>query len=599
VLPPDSPEPGPWRTDRTPFWWPVYEAASADQYDTIVIVCGSQMGKTEAMFNVLGHRFTDGPYQPALYVGPTEKNTRSMSKDRVHKMLSSTPVLWERTERGQRYSIYEKWIGGTPLRFGWAGSATELASHPCGIVLVDERDRMASDTGGEGDPVELARARTKNYPFRKIIISSTPTVEGQSAIWQLWEGGTRHMWAWECLGCKAWFIPHLAALKWPDGATPDEAVLSAWVECPHCLHQHTPADQPTLNAHGRYIRHRKLKEGEGGDKAIWGQYIPDTDARPTATASFWVSGLASPWASFGQTARLLISAYKAGDQERIKGVVNTWGGELFRQHGEAPEWQEVSALRQEYQPRTIPAGVQRITLGADVQRNGIYFVIRGWGHNSESWLLEEGMLSGETDHDAVWQSLRLTLLAPIGDRRIDRAFIDSGYRPGDVYRRPDHAVYTFARSLPGVAYPTKGQDSGDQPFKYSNIDYTFGGKVIKNGVRLYLVNTDYWKRWLHSRIRWPEDQPGGFHLHVATTEDYCKQLVAEELVLKASGRATWVRKSRQNHYLDCEVLAACAGYSINVHKLGIPPPETEAPGPTSRGREVAPRSPSLERRPLW
>jgi len=140
------------------------------------------MGKTEAVGNLIGHRFSDGPFVPAIYVGPTEKQVRSISKDRIDKMLRSTPLLWERTEKGARFTTYEKFIAGTRLGFAWAGSATELSSHPAGLVLVDERDRMTSDAGNEGDPVSLARARLKNYPAKKLGVFSTPTTESASPI---------------------------------------------------------------------------------------------------------------------------------------------------------------------------------------------------------------------------------------------------------------------------------------------------------------------------------------------------------------------------------------------------------------------------------
>ena len=567
ILPPESPEPGPWRTDRVPFWRDIYAAFSDDVHDTVIVACSAQMGKTEGMFNILGHRFDDGPYTPALYVGPTEKQVKSISKDRVDKMLRSTASLWDKTEKGQRYGVFEKFIAGVRLGFAWAGSATELSSHPAGLVMIDERDRMGSDVGDEGDPVSLARARTKNYPNRKIGIFSTPTLWNASPIWALLDDGTLNFWAWPCLGCYRYFVPTLSLLKWPKGCDPDEAINAARVACPHCDHRHDDKDKARQNALGRYIRHRKLDEKETAPFAVLEAYVEDPEPPERRTASFWISGLASPWAGIGEVAKVLIEAYRSGEQERIQAEVNTWGGEPFRISGDAPSWEEVAANRLEYRPLTVPRDVQRITLGADVQKYGIYYVVRGWGYQSESWLLDQDFLAGETEFDPVWQALRNVIQRPVGDKRIGRAFIDSGYRPGDMYRRPDHAVYTFCRSMPGTAFPTKGADSLDAPYKFRNIDYSSGGAVIRGGVRLFHINTDYFKRWIHARVRWPEGQPGGWHLHGETTEDYCRQIVAEELVIKASGRATWLRKSRDNHYLDCEVGATCAAYVENVHKL--------------------------------
>jgi phage terminase large subunit GpA-like protein len=578
ILPPESPEPGPWRTDRVPFWRAIYEAFADADHDTVVVVCGAQMSKTEGLFNVIGWRFTDGPYVPAMYVGPTEKQVKSVSKDRIDKMLRSTPVLWERTAKGQDYGIYEKYIAGVRLGFAWAGSATELSSHPVGLVLVDERDRMDADTGHEGDPLELARARAKNYANRKIGVFSTPTIDGASPIWTLWEEGTMAMWAWPCLSCGTYFVPHLALLKWPKDVSPDEASAAARVICPKCGREHASREKAQLNALGAYLRFRRLERNERDDRAVFGQYTQDATPGPRNTASFWISGLASPWVTFQQVAKVLIDAYRAGEPERLQAAINTWGGELFRMSGEAPTSDEVAANKGEYPPRHLVPGVQKITLGADVQRDGIYFVIRGWGHNMESWLLEDGYLAGETEHEAVWLALRTTISAAVQGRPIDRAFIDSGYRPGDVSRRPDHAVYTFCRSFPGQVYPTKGWDSLETPYKFRSIDYTRGGVVIKGGVKLVNLDSDYFKRWLHARIRWPQGQPGAWHLHRETGEDYCRQMVSEELVLKASGRAKWIRRSRQNHFLDAEVNATAAALSINVHKLPPynPPPSQPA-----------------------
>lgn len=569
-LPRDSPEPGPWRTDRVPFWRDIYAAFSDTAHDTIVVACGAQMSKTEGVFNVIGHRMTDGPFVPAIYVGPTEKQVRSISKDRIDKMLRSTPCLWSRTEKGQRYGTFEKWIAGIRLGFAWAGSATELSSHPAGLILVDERDRMASDAGGEGDPFSLARARSKNYGNRKIGVFSTPTLWGASPIWSLLDTGTLQFWAFPCLHCFEHFVPHLGLLTWPDGCTADQALTAARLVCPSCGAEHESKSKSKQNAAGRYIRHRLLDEKEDSTGALFDQYVVDDDPQPKRTASFWISGIASPWASFGEIAKVLIEAGQSNEPEKLQAEVNTWGGEPFRMSGDAPEWQDVADCKTDHLPGFVPASVQKITMGVDVQKRGLFYVIRGWSWNMESWLLEYDYIAGETVFEPVWQTLRDVIGAPIGGRRIDRTFVDSGYRPGDIYRRPDHAVYTFTRQMPGQAFATKGRDTMETPYRMRSIDYSFGGTVVKGGVKLFSVHTDFFKRWIHARVAWPNDEPGAWHIHAATDDGYCKQIVAEELLMSPDGQAKWIVKSRNNHYLDCEVNAVAAAFSINVHKLTKP-----------------------------
>ena len=157
---------------------------------------------------------------------------------------------------------------------------------------------------------------------------------------------------------------------------PDEAAQKARVVCPICGGEHETRDKHRLNAGGQYLRMRKLNERETvaeGQKAVLEHYVIDDTPQIKSTASFWISGLASPWASFQDIAKVLIDAYRSGEQERIQTEINTWGGELFRVKGEAPEWQEVGANRLEYPAHVIPdRQCQLITMGADVQKNGIY-----------------------------------------------------------------------------------------------------------------------------------------------------------------------------------------------------------------------------------
>jgi phage terminase large subunit GpA-like protein len=233
-----------------------------------------------------------------------------------------------------------------------------------------------------------------------------------------------------------------------------------------------------------------------------------------------------------------------------------------------------------------------ITIGVDVQKLGLYWVARGWSFNSESWRLGGGYIPGQTEYDGVWLLLTRIIEKDWNGMRARCVFVDSGYRPGDRDRRPDHMVYKYARQYAGLVWPTKGRDKLDAPLMGKKIDVTLSGKTHRGGLQLWHIDTDYYKSWLHSRINWPEGEPGGFHLERTCDDDYCKQMTAEEVLTMPSGRRVWRKLREDNHYLDCEVNAAAAASKMQVHTLpdlSIKVAEKKAPTTPSRRREQSPR----------
>lgn len=575
----DPPEPGRWRSSRIPYFIPIFEAASELNTREITVCCGAQMGKTEALLCIFGHRFDDGPRVQALIVQPNQDLARSFADDRLTKLLRTTPSLERLTEWGKRNRQQEKFISGLRCGVAWAGSPVQLSSHSVGLALADERDRMVGDVGGEGDPITLLRARTKNFARSLLIITSTPTEEDNSPIQAHFDDGSREMWEWCCPHCAEWFRPMSEFLHWQEGATPAEAETFGGLYCPKCGVQIEDRHKPTLNRTGRFTQYYRDDDG---------LYHPDPDPPALGKArSFWISGLCSPWVKFGEICRELVAAYRSGDPARIMAVLNTYCGEVFRTRGDAPKWQEVMALSRDYAPEYVPPGCIRATMGVDVQRDGIYYVVRGWGPNMSSWLLRHGFIAGATAFDGPWLTLSRVLTAPIRTLKIDRAFCDMGYKPEalDGYRRPDHQVYKWCRQHFGHAFPVQGKSKQDQPVKANDIDITLAGVTFKNGLKLWKVDTDYLKTWLHSRIRWPADADSGhWLLHRDITEAYCKQIAAEEVVVKASGQRYWTPRGRANHYFDAEVYALGAAMSAQFESLAPPVPadSSKPPAPSKR-----------------
>jgi phage terminase large subunit GpA-like protein len=555
---------------------------------------GAQMGKTAGLLNVMGQKLDDAPV-PMLYVGPTKSIIDRVIEPQLTAMLRSAPSLWEKTDHSRKAQKLSKTVNGVSVRLAWAGSPTELASQPAHTVLLDEIDRM-EPIPGEGDPVTLAEARTTNYAGGRVIITSTPT-EGNvqpetnsvtgiehwkvadpkdvpSPIWKLWQEGTRYEWAVPCPHCQTYFVPRFKLLKWPEKSTPRTASRAARMLCPGCGVLIEDSAKVAMNAAGFY-----LAPGQSVvDGAVVGA-VPDVE-----TASFWVSGLMSPWRTWGQRAADWLRAYNSGDQEAIRAVINVGFGEPYMFKGEAPPAESVRECIGPYKMGTVPEGARLLTCGVDTQKRRLVYSVRAWGYSMESWLIETGEIWGETDQPPVWTQLAELLEQTWGATearpqgfRIKRMGIDSGYRPGDKWRRPDNVIYEFCRQWRARVVPTKGRDRLMKPLQPSLIDITIRGQVFKQGLMLWHLDTDYWKSWVQAHLTWPPEQPGRWWVPEDVTDDYCLQVTAEARVMKPSGQAVWVRVRGENHFLDCEVINVAMAQSLGVHRRRKGKPATDGP----------------------
>ena len=550
----------------------IARAISDGLYAQVVAVMGAQMGKSEAMLNVIGHRIDDDPV-PILYVAPTKSFIEGVFEPRYRIMVDQCASLRAKRRPGLKEKNTLKHIAGIKVRFAWAGSSTEMSGDPACKVFLDERDRMDDSVEGEGDPVALGTARHATYPDGQTIVMSTPTVgtvetvidpetglefwdrgdEIQSATWKLYQEGTRYHWAVPCPHCEDYFIPRFKYLVWDEDLTPFEVKERVKMSCPNCGTLIDQSYKDALNERGVYVAPGQTITADG-----------EVQGKPPVSdsATFWVSGLMSAWRTWGERAQDFVLAVRSGDPDRIQAVINTGFGELYTLKGEAPAVELVKRLRQPYKLGTLPSNkIVKIVLAVDVQKNGLYYEVRGWGSELESWQLEHGFLAGATDGDQVWDDLAKFKDFHYGGLPIDRALIDSGYRT--------QFVYTFVRKFPYWALATKGRDTIDAtPLQRSKIDVgTTTGRRLAGGLALWHVNTDFFKRWIHERILRDPALPGGLHLAEDTSDDYCKQLVSEARVVKPSGKIVWQRIYKENHYFDCMVLQVAGAYSLNLQQL--------------------------------
>ena len=599
--------PGPRDPLLTPYVVEPERVIASGAYKRVVMVFGAQTGKSEAMLDVAGQRLDQRP-GPILYVGPNKQFLTEQFEPRVMALLDEAPSLMAKVARGKRMTKTRKVVAGVPFRLAHSGSSTALKSDPAVLALVDEYDEMRDNVNNMGGPLGLVERRGDTYADFVCVVTSTPkkgrvgavqdqssglffwepavTEDVESPIWQLWQQGTRHHWCWPCPHCAEYFVPRFNLLRYPLKAPPLEAARETFLECPRCGGIINDDHKADMNARGRYVAPGQSVDKEG---VVRGGF---TESK---TISFWVSGLASPFVSFGERVAVLVEAQQSGDDAMVQQAINAGFGELYSPGGgEVPEWMEIKekSRASSYKRNEVPEDALYLTLACDVQKHSIPWVIRAWGARATSWLINYGYLRGDTTEEEIWGALGDLVSAPIDGMAIKLAFIDSGFRPGKTDTLPLNRVYEFCRRFIRRVRPTKGSSTAMRtPLVFNKIEVSRkDGRGAKYGLDLVRLDTDHWKSWVHERLRWPDDRIGGWHVFNGVDDDYCHQIVSEARLKQPTGKVEWVQRSRHNHFFDCEAMQAAAGYLLNVQRI---PLQKSDRGPTEGVGRQPPTPPEV------
>ncbi|MGE0715638.1 MAG: phage terminase large subunit family protein [Alphaproteobacteria bacterium] len=602
LSPKSASEPGKWRTVRTPYLRKIMDALSASSpVVRVALMKGAQLGGTEAGFNWIGYVIHHAP-GPMLAVQPTTSTAKRNSKQRIAPMIAETPELAdlvsEARARDSGNTLLAKEFPGGILVLAGANSAADLRSMPARYLFLDEVDAYPGDVDGEGDPIALAEARSRTFSRRKVLMVSTPTIDGRSRI-QREHAAAATRWTYQvpCPTCGTFQALRFQQLRW-TGSDP----RTARYICEAC--EASLGDE------------HKTEMLERGD------WFPDGDPNSTSWA-FHLSSLYSPvgWLSWVEIATAWIAAQ--GDQELLKTFVNTILAETWKEKAEAPEWQRLYDRREEWPFGTVPSGVLFLTAGVDVQADRIEVSIWGWGRAKESWLVEHRVLMGDTARAEVWDDLQAMIVevwptASGVEMRLLRVAVDSGHATTQVY--------DFAR-LRGAVMAVDGRDRLSAILgQVSRIDTNRAGKKVP-GVNLWPVGVSIAKAELYGWLRLdrPTDEsgdpfPAGYvHLSKWTTEEQVKQLVAERLVtrkVKGFSRTEWQKMRERNEVLDCRNYARAAAAAVGLDRfkegdwialeraLGIEPatepkPPDPALDPPPAKPPTAPTTPSDRRRGDW
>jgi phage terminase large subunit GpA-like protein len=138
-----------------------------------------------------------------------------------------------RSRDSQNTTLHKVFTGGRLYVVG-ANAPTGLAAKNIRVVCFDEVDRYGANAGGEGDPIAQGVKRTQNFWNRKIVITSSPKLAGQSRIEAEYLASDQRRYFVPCPHCDHPQVLAWQNVKWPEtGSVSDRADASAY-HCEEC-----------------------------------------------------------------------------------------------------------------------------------------------------------------------------------------------------------------------------------------------------------------------------------------------------------------------------------------------------------------------------
>lgn len=463
--------------------------------EKIVLCFGAQLGKTETELNMIGYAL-DQTSSPAMMVYPTDTIAKFASDKRVQPMIKSVKSISDKFDENSKLLELDFNNGNYMVLVG-ANSPSSLSSRSIKYLFFDEIDKYPAFAGKEADPIKLATERTKTFVDKKIVMVSTPTVESGN-IWQAFmSANERRQYYVPCPHCGVSQTLKFKQIKWPEEHNDNKDMIrdTAYYECEHCGER-------------IYDKHKMemLRSGE------W-RAVNESQSK-VRSVSYHLSSIYSPWVTFGDVAYEFKNS--KGTPATLMNFINSWLAEPWKS-SKTKSTQNIEFTQSNYPCGVVPDKAVLLIASVDVQLDHFWWEVRAYAPGVKSYLIDYGQAS-------TWEDLEEIIInreypSEYGEpRQVMKAGIDSGFRTDEVYQ--------FCSRFPEVCIPVKGSSNHSTmaaPYTMTSLE-----KGVVGGLKLYVLNTDYWKDFIFARMIRPADEVGTIHLYKDCPQEYSDHLRSEE-----------------------------------------------------------------------
>ena len=553
--------PGPLSFERQPYLREILDCAGDPTVENVFVSGGAQIGKSALLVALLGYFVAQQPAN-GIWAMTSLEQVRLFSRKRVMPFLKANAGLARYIKAGDPVAFqalnYE--LAHMSVRFVGTGSPANLSSESCAWVIGDEAAKWPHNAKDEAPPLQLIRERTKGFPRRFHLFTSTPTTV-ENEFWQGFAGTDMRQFFMPCPYCGGEFAFMFTreTMRWdkPESGGVDIDLAAATVRyvCPHCGGEIWEEQKPELMAKGRWKSSEALRK----------EYGSETVQPSSRDRGYHLDSLYSPFVSWGKCVRAFLECYtKLTVALDLQNFRNSWCALPYEFTKVTVKPEHITALCGEYRRGEVPGEPYYISVGYDPGGNQTHWVACGVYEGGELRVIDWGTLLAfrteyhlEQESEALDSEMRTVVDEPgvaphfaslqWGEHVPYMGFVDAGYSTGDVYDE--------CSMRPGMLMPTKGASEAVGTFYVRKAGDAWPGLPV-------LQYSDHnAKTSLYDRTITKREQP---RLVLPVEEDcdleLLKGLSGQKLVRKGE-KEVW-RKVPDDHYGDCIKLQRVAWWLL-------------------------------------
>jgi phage terminase large subunit GpA-like protein len=521
---------------------------------------------------------------------PTDSDASEFEMTEISPMIRDIPafkrIFPDMGKKSPNNTHSFKKFTGSLLYIRGASSARNFRRISVSCCICDEISSFSSDIDSEGSPRQLVFKRLEGATFKKMIIGSTPklryTCEIDAAVQEV---DKVFRFAVPCPHCHEIQVLEFGdkhsghGLKWFNG----DAETACYC-CKHCSGIFIQSDYLKIWHLGRWV----------ADDGTWYDHADGTfrdrsgdkvlAPRTVGTTNLWT--IYSPQSTWVEIVRSYLAAVKKakhGDNSDLKTWKNTTQGEVFEDAHDRTDAQDLKSRAEDYPLGIAPRGALILLGGVDVQKDRFELCVWGFGRGEEMFIIDYHVIDADPSNQAEWAKLDNFLVhryphAAGTNLHIEHCGIDTG----GLFT---HQSYQYIRERKGGSgwmvegrnypqlYALKGSSNNNQAIvtRGKLVDVNSGDKLIKSGVKLFMVGVDVAKNTLHGRLGVADPGPGYVHFSKSLPDSFFEQMTAEVRVMKQTTRGTiasWVlkRSGARNEAWDCTIYAMWCAAHIALHR---------------------------------